>query len=134
MRSTKLLAATCPQSFPPLDELIAGACQGHWHRCPRRLPEARRLPARESRLRSALPRGHRAAETHQDSAPVPRSLLFLALLVGVVEGGTGAIKGGGDEVAVDLVGDLDALVAEPAGHLGDRDAFGQGGGGVEVAQ
>src|SRR5262249_3978291 len=36
--------------------------------------------------------------------------------------GPGAVPGSGDEVAVDLVGDLDALVAEPAGDLGDRDA------------
>lgn len=35
---------------------------------------------------------------------------------------------------VDLVGDLDTLMAEPAGYLGDRDPLGQGGGGVEVAQ
>ena len=35
-----------------------------------------------------------------------------------------AVTGGGHEVAVDLVGDLDALVAEPAGHLGDRNAVG----------
>jgi hypothetical protein len=37
-------------------------------------------------------------------------------------------------VAVDPVGDLDALVAEPAGDLGDRNALGQRGRGVEVAQ
>jgi hypothetical protein len=37
-------------------------------------------------------------------------------------------------VTVDLVGDLNALVAEPAGDLGDRDALGQRGGGVQVAQ
>jgi hypothetical protein len=54
--------------------------------------------------------------------------------MGSVEGGAGAVEGGGDEVAVDLVGDLDALVAEPAGDLGDRDTLGQRGGGVEVAQ
>jgi hypothetical protein len=52
----------------------------------------------------------------------------------VVEDGPGAVPGGGDEVAVDPVGDLDALVAEPAGDLGDRDTLGQGGGGVAVAQ
>ena len=40
----------------------------------------------------------------------------------------------GDEVIVDLVGDLDAPVAEPPGDLGDRDAVGQGGGGVAVPQ
>jgi hypothetical protein len=57
-----------------------------------------------------------------------------AFLVCLVEGGAGAVEGGGDEVAVDLVSDLDALVAKPAGHFGDRDAFRQGGGGVEVAK
>jgi hypothetical protein len=53
---------------------------------------------------------------------------------GVVKDRAGAVPGGGHEVAVDLVGNLDALVPEPAGHLGDRDAVGQGGGGVEVPQ
>jgi hypothetical protein len=53
---------------------------------------------------------------------------------GVVEDGAGAVPGGGHEVAVDLVGDLDALVPEPPGDLGDRDAAGQGGGGIAVAQ
>jgi hypothetical protein len=48
---------------------------------------------------------------------LPRRLAA-ALLVGGIESGAGAIERGGDEVAVDLVGDLDALVAEPAGHLG----------------
>jgi hypothetical protein len=57
-----------------------------------------------------------------------------AFLVGGVEGGAGAGEGAGYEVAVDLVGDLDAVVAEPAGYLGDRDALGEGGGGVEVAE
>jgi hypothetical protein len=42
-----------------------------------------------------------------------------------VEGGAGTVEGGGDEVAVDLVSDLDALVAEPAGNFGIRDALGQ---------
>src|SRR5579862_8884193 len=51
---------------------------------------------------------------------------------GVVKDGPGAVPGGGDEVAVYLVGDLDALVPEPAGDLGDRDALGQGGGCVAV--
>jgi hypothetical protein len=60
--------------------------------------------------------------------------LLLALQVSGVQGGAGAVEGGGDEVAVDLMGDLDALVAEPARDLGDRNALGQGGGGVEVAQ
>jgi len=55
-------------------------------------------------------------------------------LIGGIEGSAGAVEGRGDEVAVDLVGDLDAVVAEPAGDLGDRDAFGQRGGGVQVAQ
>jgi hypothetical protein len=36
-------------------------------------------------------------------------------------------------MAVDLVSDLDALMAEPPGYLGDGDALGQGSGGVEVA-
>ena len=58
--------------------------------------------------------------------------LATTLLVSVVQGGAGAIERAGHEVAVDLVGDLDALVAEPAGHLGDRDTFGQRVGGVEV--
>jgi hypothetical protein len=53
------------------------------------------------------------------SASFSESTLFLAFLAGAVEGGTGAVEGAGDEVAVDLVGDLDALVSEPAGHLGD---------------
>ncbi|HEX6527207.1 MAG TPA: hypothetical protein VF070_45440 [Streptosporangiaceae bacterium] len=35
-----------------------------------------------------------------------------------------AVERGGDEVAVDLVCDLYAVVAEPARDLGDRDAFG----------
>ena len=42
-------------------------------------------------------------------------------LVSVVEGGAGAVERVGHEVAVDLVGDLDAPVAKPPGHLGDRD-------------
>jgi hypothetical protein len=42
-----------------------------------------------------------------------------------VEGGAGTVEGGGDEVSVDLVGDLDALVAKPAGNFGIRDALGQ---------
>lgn len=37
-------------------------------------------------------------------------------------------------MTVDLVGDLDASVPEPPGDLGDRDAAGQGGGGVAVPQ
>jgi hypothetical protein len=40
--------------------------------------------------------------------------LSAALLISAVEGGAGTVEGAGDEVAVDLVGDLDALVAEPA--------------------
>jgi len=40
---------------------------------------------------------------------------------GIVEDGAGAVPGGGHEVAVDLIGDLDALVAEPPGDLGDRE-------------
>jgi hypothetical protein len=42
----------------------------------------------------------------------------------MIEGVAGAIERRGNEVAVDLVGDLDALVAEPAGYFGDRDALG----------
>jgi hypothetical protein len=42
---------------------------------------------------------------------------------GIVEDGAGAVPGGGHKVTVDLVGDLDALVAEPVGDLGDRDAL-----------
>ena len=68
----------------------------------------------------------RAAPSGRDfSAPVAPGRLAAALVVSGVEGGAGTVEGGGDEVAVDLVGDLDALVAEPAGHLGDRDALGQ---------
>jgi hypothetical protein len=37
---------------------------------------------------------------------LPRLLAFLA---GAVEGGAAPVEGGGDEVSVDLVGDLDAL-------------------------
>ena len=37
-------------------------------------------------------------------------------------------------MTVDLVGDFDALVTKPAGHLGDRDAFGQRGRSVQMAQ
>ena len=37
-------------------------------------------------------------------------------------------------VPVDLVGDFDASVAEPAGDLGDGDVLGEGGGCVAVAQ
>ena len=37
-------------------------------------------------------------------------------------------------MAVDLMGDLDALVPEPARDLGDRDTSGQGDGRVTVAQ
>jgi len=44
---------------------------------------------------------------------------------GAVQDGAGPVPGGRDEVAPDLVGDLDALVAEPAGDLGDRDAAGR---------
>src|SRR5690242_6893739 len=53
---------------------------------------------------------------------------------GVVEDGAGAVPRGGHEVAVDLVGDLNAGVAEPAGDRGDRDAFGQRGRGIQVAE
>jgi hypothetical protein len=69
-----------------------------------------------------------------DSARFPGAPLLLALLVCVVEGVACAVEGGGDKVAVDLVGDLDALVAESAGDLSDRDALSQRGGGVQVAQ
>jgi len=44
-------------------------------------------------------------------------------MVSSVESGAGTVEGAWDKVAVDLVGDLDALVPEPAGHLGDRDAL-----------
>src|SRR5689334_12965781 len=71
--------------------------------------------------------------------PVPGSACRLpglaeAFLVGGVKGSAGAVQGGGNEVAVDLVGDLDAGMAEPAGDLGDRDALGQRDRGVQVAQ
>src|SRR6266508_5260014 len=87
----------------------------------------------ESRKRAGRP-------AQPGGPPVPDSVhrlpgwLAAVLVVGVVECGAGAVERAGYEVAVDLVGDLDAAVAEPAGHLGDRGAFGQGGGGVEVAQ
>ena len=55
-------------------------------------------------------------------------------VVGGVKGGAGAVEGAWDKVAVGLVGDLNALMAEPARHLGDRDALRQRGGGVQVAQ
>jgi hypothetical protein len=48
------------------------------------------------------------------STPVFRCLA-LAWPAGVVEDGPGAVPRGGDEMAVDLVRDLDALVPEPAG-------------------
>jgi hypothetical protein len=50
------------------------------------------------------------------------------------DGGAGTIERGGDKVAVDLVGDPDGLVAEPASHLGDRDALSQRGRDVEMAK
>src|SRR6266496_936943 len=87
----------------------------------------------ESRKRAGRP-------AQPGGPPVPDSVhrlpgwLAAVLVVGVVECGAGAVERAGYEVAVDLVGDLDAAVAEPAGHLGDRGAFGQGGGGVELAQ
>ena len=37
-------------------------------------------------------------------------------------------------MSIDLVRDLDALVPEPAGDLGDRDALGKGDGRVAVAE
>jgi hypothetical protein len=46
--------------------------------------------------------------------------------LGVVEDGSGPVPGGRDEVTADLVGDLYALVPEPAGDLGDQDALGPG--------
>jgi hypothetical protein len=49
-----------------------------------------------------------------------RRPLLLASPPGLVEGGAGAVPGGRDEVAVDLVGDLDAVVTKPTGDLGDR--------------
>jgi hypothetical protein len=61
-------------------------------------------------------------------------LVAAADLVGVTQDDTGTIEGGGDEVTVDLVSDLDALVAEPAGDLGDGDALCQRRGRVDVAQ
>lgn len=51
-------------------------------------------------------------------------LMAAAFLVGAVEGGAGAGEGGRDEVAVDLVRDLDAVVTEPAGDFGNRDTLG----------
>ena len=74
-----------------------------------------------------------AADRKASADCFPRSLPA-AGLVGGAEGGAGSVEVGGDEVAVDLVGHLDALVAEPAGDVGDGDALGQGGGGVVVAQ
>jgi hypothetical protein len=60
------------------------------------------------------------------SAPgILQLLVSAAFVVGAVEGRAGAVEGRRDEVAVDLVGDLDAVVAEPAGDLRDRDSFSQ---------
>jgi hypothetical protein len=44
---------------------------------------------------------------------------------GVAERVTGAAGGLGDQVAVQVDGGRDGLVAEPAGNLGDRNAFGK---------
>jgi hypothetical protein len=63
-------------------------------------------------------------------APLP----LLALTVSSVEEGASTVEGTGHEVTVDLVRDLDAFVAEPAGHLGDRDPLSQRGRCVQVAQ
>jgi len=95
----------------------------------------------QDRRRPRLPK-HTGAAWLKRRAAVERAVsasdipgrLAAGFVVGTVEGGTGTLKGAGDEVAVDLVRDLDALVAEPARHLGDRDALGQCSGGIEVAQ
>ncbi len=97
-------------------------------RAPRRLKPGNDCQARRPARRAP---GGPAGAFSASGAP---GRLAAAFLVGAVEGGAGAVQGAGHEVAVDLVGDLDAVVAEPAGDLGDRDAFGQGGGGIQVAQ
>ena len=58
-----------------------------------------------------------ATDSARGSGGVVRLRLVPADVAGVVENGPGAVPGGGDEVAADLVGDLDALVPEPAGDL-----------------
>jgi hypothetical protein len=56
------------------------------------------------------------------------------LAVSGVEGSAGTVEGTWDKVAVDLMSDLDALMPEPPGYLGDGDALGEGNRGAQVAQ
>src|SRR5215471_3929631 len=44
----------------------------------------------------------------------------IGVQVGLVQGGARAVPGAGHQVLVDAAGDLDAAVAEPLGHVGDR--------------
>src|SRR6266498_2571026 len=87
----------------------------------------------ESRKRAGRP-------AQPGGPPVPDSVhrlpgwLAAVLVVDGVKCGAGAGERARYEVAVDLVGDLDAAVSVPAGLLGEWGVFGLGGGGVEVAQ
>ena len=81
--------------------------------------------ARNNRRGHPAQRGPGGPVGRDFSAPVAPGRLAAALVISGVDGGAGTVEGGGDEVAVDLVGDLDAPVAEPAGNFGIRDALGQ---------
>src|ERR1017187_1253412 len=63
---------------------------------------------------------------HGFSTVFPGSLLFPVLVGRRRRGRSGHGRRSWVRGAVDLVGDLDAVVAEPAGYLGDRDALCQG--------
>ena len=63
-----------------------------------------------------------------------RAIRSHGLQVGLVQCSACAVPCAGHQVPVDAVGDLDAAVAEPLGHVGDRDAPAQGGGAEAMAQ
>jgi hypothetical protein len=52
--------------------------------------------------------------------------MWLRLAEGAVEYVTSAAGGLGDQVAIQIDGGRDGLMAEPSGNFRDRDAFGEG--------
>jgi hypothetical protein len=104
------------------DSQLLGTSRGSHDLGPASCVSFAEMPDHESHVNVDSDNPPSALDKHHVS--LRSALLTAAGLVGSVEGGAGAVEGCGDEMAVDLVGDLDALVAEPAGDVGDRDALG----------